>query len=128
MPTSGSACASTPWFAPPPPASPGPTSDSSTHGNVSSPEPTRVLDRAGDRLDVTAARVAAVDPAVQLARGWTITRRDDGTIVRSVDDVGVGDTITTALGDGTVTSTITGTTPDHASSGERSSDRTTPKD
>ena len=87
-----------------------------------------LLDRAGDRLDVTAARVAAVDPAVQLARGWTITRRDDGTIVRSVDDVGVGDTITTALGDGTVTSTITGTTPDHASSGERSSDRTTPKD
>ncbi len=87
-----------------------------------------VIDRAGDRLDVTAARVAAVDPAVQLARGWSITRRADGTIVRSIDDVGVDDTITTSLADGTVASTITGTTHNHTSSGERSSDRTKPKD
>jgi exodeoxyribonuclease VII large subunit len=65
-----------------------------------------LLDRATGRLDVTAARIGALDPAVQLARGWSITRRADGTILRSVDDVGVDDTISTALADGTVTSTV----------------------
>jgi exodeoxyribonuclease VII large subunit len=65
-----------------------------------------VLDRAAGRLDVIAARVGALDPAVQLARGWSITRRGDGTIVRSVDELSVDDTITTALADGTITSTV----------------------
>jgi exodeoxyribonuclease VII large subunit len=65
-----------------------------------------IIERATGRLDVTAARVGALDPAVQLARGWSITRRGDGTIVRSVDDLSLDDTITTALADGTVTSTV----------------------
>lgn len=68
-----------------------------------------IIERSGNRLDVIAARVAGVDPAVQLARGWSITRRSDGTILRSVADLGVDDTITTSLADGTITSTITGT-------------------
>ena len=68
-----------------------------------------ILDRAAGRLDVVAARVGALDPAVQLARGWSITRRADGTIVRSVDDLTAGDTITTALADGTVTSNVAST-------------------
>jgi exodeoxyribonuclease VII large subunit len=66
-----------------------------------------VLERAGDRLDVTAARIAAVDPAVQLARGWSITRRSDGSVVRSVADVSGGEVISTAVADGTVSSTVT---------------------
>ena len=68
-----------------------------------------VLDRANDRLDVGAARVAALDPAVQLARGWTITRRADGAIVRSIAELAIDDVITTALADGTLTSTVTTT-------------------
>jgi exodeoxyribonuclease VII large subunit len=80
-----------------------------------------VIERSGGRLDVVAARIAAVDPALQLARGWSITRRADGTIVRSVADIDVDDTITTALANGTITSTITGTT-------DRSPERTQPKD
>jgi len=78
----------------------------------------RVIDRAGavveraeSRLDVVSARVAALDPAVQLARGWSITRRADGSVVRSVDALDHDDTITTALADGTVTSTVTATHP-----------------
>ena len=70
---------------------------------------TAILERAGDRLDVTAARVAALDPAVQLARGWSITRRLDGSIVRSVTGVADDDTLTTAVADGLITSTVTGT-------------------
>ncbi len=87
-----------------------------------------IIERSGDRLDVTAARVAAVDPAVQLGRGWSITRRADGTIVRSVDDLEFDHTITTVLADGTVTSTVVGTTTYEPSSHERSPERMQPKD
>lgn len=69
--------------------------------------PTGVLDRAGQRLDVLAARVGGLDPAVQIARGWTITRSTTGTIIRSAADVTADDVITTTLIDGTVTSTVT---------------------
>ena len=70
-----------------------------------------IVERAGSRLDVLDARIAALDPAVQLARGWSITRRADGSLVRSVDALGPDDTITTSLADGTVTSTVTATHP-----------------
>jgi len=59
------------------------------------------------RLDGAATRTRALDPAVALARGWSITRGPDGSVVRSIDDLGPDDTITTRVGDGTVTSTIT---------------------
>ena len=74
----------------------------------------RVLERSANaveretgRLDVFTARVSAVDPAVQLARGWSITRDAAGDIVRSVDDVDVGATLTTDLVDGRIASTAT---------------------
>lgn len=67
----------------------------------------RSVEREQSRLDVFAARVSAVDPTVQLARGWSITRTEAGDIVRSVADLGVGSTFTTDLLDGRVTSTIT---------------------
>ena len=87
--------------------------------------PGLLLDRAAQQLDVLAARVGSVDPAVQIARGWTITRDADGAIVRSIADVLPDDTITTTLLDGAVTSTVTATampadtahdTPDHEDS------------
>ncbi len=84
---------------------------------------TRILERSshavareGSRLDVYAARISAVDPAVQLARGWSITRDPDGAIIRSVDDVATGVTLTTDLLDGRVTSTTTGVVPNVPSS------------
>ena len=69
--------------------------------------PTGVLDRASRHLDVLQARVGGLDPAVQIARGWTITRDASGSIVRSAADVGPDDILTTTLVDGTVTSTVT---------------------
>jgi len=75
------------------------------------------VERADGRLDLVAARIAALDPAVQLARGWSITRRADGSIVRSITDVDVDDTLTVAVADGrvdaVVTRTGTATTPSH---------------
>jgi len=64
------------------------------------------VERASGRLDVIAARVATLDPAVQVARGWSITRRADGTIVRSVDDLAPGDGLTTIVIDGSIGSTV----------------------
>lgn len=57
-------------------------------------------------LDAVATRVRALDPALILGRGWSLTRRDDGTLLRSVRDVSPGDSIVTHLGDGTLDSTI----------------------
>ena len=63
--------------------------------------------RAADlRLDTAEARTKALDPTAALARGWSITRRDDGSVVRSTDDVDPGETITTQVADGTFSSTI----------------------
>ena len=57
-------------------------------------------------LDTVTTRVRALDPALILRRGWSLTRRDDGTLVRSVRDVSPGDGIVTHLSDGTLASTI----------------------
>ena len=62
-----------------------------------------VLERSSGRLDVVAARVAALDPAVQLARGWSITRDADGRVIRSIDDVTADDTVIVAVADGRIT-------------------------
>jgi len=70
-----------------------------------------VLERAAGRLDVVAARVGALDPAVQLARGWSITRDADGRVVRSIDDLAPHDVVTIAVADGLVTGDVTATTP-----------------
>jgi exodeoxyribonuclease VII large subunit len=75
--------------------------------------PGRLVEGAERDLDLVAARVALVDPAVQLARGWSITRRADGSVVRSVADVEAGTPLVTTLADGTVTSTV-----DHAPAAE----------
>ncbi len=67
---------------------------------------THRLAREVDRLDVAAARAASLDPAVQLARGWTITRRADGAVARSARALAAGERLTTTLIDGEVTSVV----------------------
>jgi exodeoxyribonuclease VII large subunit len=65
-----------------------------------------VTERAEHRLELTAAHLAALDPAVQLARGWSITRRADGSVVRSITDIRVGDDVAIAVADGSITGTV----------------------
>ena len=62
------------------------------------------------RVDAAAAQVRALDPALALARGWSITRDGDGRVVRSATAVEPGDAVTTQLVDGVLTSTITART------------------
>jgi len=65
------------------------------------------LTRAEKDLDGLAARARAHDPALALARGWSITTGPDGRAIRSVSDLVPGTVIETRLVDGSVTSTVT---------------------
>lgn len=71
----------------------------------------RIIERTGLRLDTVEARIRSHDPAVMLARGWSITRGSDGRAVRSVDQVTTGDELLTILADGQIGSTVTAVGP-----------------
>lgn len=73
--------------------------------SVRTAAPRRV--RSAEReLDAMAAQVRALDPARIMERGWSVTRRSDGTLVRSADDLAAGDVIVTRFVDGRATSTV----------------------
>ena len=71
----------------------------------------RGLDDAQSRLAAIAGQFEALSPLAVLARGYSLTSRDDGSIVRAASDVLPGDEITTRLAEGTITSVVRGTTP-----------------
>jgi len=64
------------------------------------------LEREQQRVAMHAVMVRGLDPAVTMARGWSITRTAGGTVVRSVADVAPGDMITTLVADGAISSTV----------------------
>jgi exodeoxyribonuclease VII large subunit len=66
----------------------------------------RAATEAGRHLDGIAARVAALDPARTLARGYSVTRTAAGTVVRRSADVAVGDHLITSLADGEFASIV----------------------
>ena len=66
----------------------------------------RALTESERQLSSLEARARALDPQRALARGWSITRTVDGTIVRAADDVRPGDVLVTQLGTGEVRSTV----------------------
>jgi exodeoxyribonuclease VII large subunit len=70
--------------------------------------PRTALDRQAQRLTMHAASLRLLDPVTTMARGWSITRDASGKVVRSITDVHPGDTVVTALADGSVTSTVEG--------------------
>jgi exodeoxyribonuclease VII large subunit len=57
-------------------------------------------------LDAVAARVRLLDPVHTMARGWSITRTADGTIVRNAADLTQGTTITTTFATGSARSRV----------------------
>lgn len=66
----------------------------------------RTLERSTSDLDTIAVRLADLDPATTMARGWSITRDPDGRAVRSISDIALGSHLTTTLADGAVRSTV----------------------
>jgi exodeoxyribonuclease VII large subunit len=70
-----------------------------------------VVERKWSRDKQTLLRLESqlrmLNPLAVLGRGYSLTRKADGTVVRAVEDVAVGDAITTQLADGKVISNIT---------------------
>ena len=64
------------------------------------------ITREGHRLENAQVRARALDPALALARGWSITRTADGSPVRSAADISAGTEIITILADGQIRSTV----------------------
>jgi len=62
--------------------------------------------RADRAADTTAARVRAHDPARVLARGFTVTRRSDGSIVREATGLALDDELLTTFTDGRARSRV----------------------
>jgi exodeoxyribonuclease VII large subunit len=92
---------------------------------------TRALERSNDRLvtagaslrraparlepelrhiEAVVARVRLLDPVHTMARGWSITRGEDGKIIRSAAELEVGTTITTTFARGSTRSRVEETT------------------
>ncbi|MBT9176447.1 MAG: Exodeoxyribonuclease 7 large subunit [Firmicutes bacterium] len=67
----------------------------------------RRLEGAGASLAQQALRFQAISPLNVLARGYSVTRAG-GKVLKSEDDVAMGDTLTTTLYSGTVYSVVTG--------------------
>ena len=72
----------------------------------------RALDRAVARVAALEARAVVHEPDRMLARGWSITTSDDGRVVASVDGLVPGTSLSTRVADGTISSTVTGTSDD----------------
>jgi exodeoxyribonuclease VII large subunit len=66
----------------------------------------RLLDAEERWLAGASVRLAGLDPARLLARGWTVTRTADGRLVRGADELAAGDEIVTTFADGRATSRV----------------------
>ncbi|MEE2769441.1 MAG: exodeoxyribonuclease VII large subunit [Actinomycetota bacterium] len=64
------------------------------------------LTRQREQVAGIAGRVRALDPDRILGRGWSITRLEDGRLLRSIADASSGIRMATTVADGTVTSTV----------------------
>ncbi|MGI9120473.1 MAG: exodeoxyribonuclease VII large subunit [Acidimicrobiales bacterium] len=69
---------------------------------------TRASTEADTVLDALAARAGAADPARALARGFSLTRRADGHLVRRAADLSPGEALVTTFASGRARSTVTG--------------------
>jgi exodeoxyribonuclease VII large subunit len=65
--------------------------------------------RSRDRLGAAAEQLDALSPLNVLKRGYTLTRRGDGAVVRTPADVTTGEVLTTTLAGGSVLSRVIST-------------------
>jgi exodeoxyribonuclease VII large subunit len=69
------------------------------------------LDRAGDNLAHTRARVTALSPAATLQRGYAVLQTADGAVVRRPADVVEGDRLRARLAEGDLSVQVAGDRP-----------------
>ena len=78
-----------------------------------------ILDRHQDKALTWRRLLAAYDIDRQLERGYTITLRRDGAVVRSAAEIGSGSTLITRFADGRASSTVDETESRSATEGQR---------
>ncbi len=66
-----------------------------------------LLDVESQRLSAARALLVAYDPQRRLAQGWSIVTTRAGQVVRSIDDVRVGDDVTIRVRDGDLDTSVT---------------------
>ncbi|MCC9645099.1 exodeoxyribonuclease VII large subunit [Rhodopirellula sp. JC740] len=69
----------------------------------------RRLEVAQARLATVAAAQSALSPLAVLARGYSVTQNEKGEVVRSADDIQIGDQLRTRVSSGEIRSTVTHT-------------------
>ncbi len=69
----------------------------------------REMDRSRHRLRVAVGRLDSLSPLAVLARGYSLTRTPDGTVVRSARQVRVGDDVSVLLHEGSLDCRVTAT-------------------
>ncbi|MDZ8118276.1 exodeoxyribonuclease VII large subunit [Pontiella agarivorans] len=67
----------------------------------------RKAERSRQRFQSLESQLRMLNPMAVLGRGYSLTRRPDGSVVRSAEDVKKGDALITALADGKVVSKVT---------------------
>ena len=63
------------------------------------------------RLVLSELRLAGLDPAAPLERGYALVHGRDGRLVRSVDDVAVDENVSLEVRNGSIAARVTGVTP-----------------
>ncbi len=66
----------------------------------------RKIERDQQQLTRLESQLRMLNPLGVLRRGYSLTRKPDGTVVRSVDTVGIGESLVTQFADGKVVSNI----------------------
>ncbi len=65
------------------------------------------LARKQQRYIALTAKLDAMSPLKVLTRGYAMTQKEDGTVLRSVRDIAVGEQVTVSLADGQLTANVT---------------------
>lgn len=82
------------------------------------------LERARHGLTLADATVRGADPAVQLARGWSLTRTVGGDVVTSPDQIRIGDELEITIAGGRIRSTVRDVEVSDDSADDRAEDMT----
>ena len=68
---------------------------------------TRIIHNHKQKFIAATAKLDAMSPLKVLTRGYAMAQNDQGTVVRSVDQVKIGDELVVSVSDGVLTTTVT---------------------
>lgn len=67
----------------------------------------RKAERDRQKLERLAGQLRMLNPLAVLGRGYSLTRKPDGSVIRSAEEISIGDAVVTRFADGNVVSTVT---------------------